>query len=96
MGISSIGVDQPEIVMKNIIPVVMAGVLGIYGLIIAVIISNSIVAVSLGKARFDGSQASAQGSACERFPLHTSLRPGKPLSRGPRVHPPCPHPLVTT
>jgi hypothetical protein len=31
--------------MKNIIPVVMAGVLGIYGLIIAVIISNNIVAV---------------------------------------------------
>jgi len=52
MGISSIGVDHPEIVMKNIIPVVMAGVLGIYGLIIAVIISNSIVAVSLGKVAY--------------------------------------------
>jgi F0F1-type ATP synthase membrane subunit c/vacuolar-type H+-ATPase subunit K len=36
---------RAQIVMKNIIPVVMAGVLGIYGLIIAVIISNNIVAV---------------------------------------------------
>ena len=31
-----------QIVMKNIIPVVMAGVLGIYGLIIAVIIGNGV------------------------------------------------------
>uniref|UniRef100_A0A7S4ESV9 V-type proton ATPase proteolipid subunit n=2 Tax=Chrysotila carterae TaxID=13221 RepID=A0A7S4ESV9_CHRCT len=46
MGISSIGVAKPEIVMKNIIPVVMAGVLGIYGLIIAVIIGNSVQAIS--------------------------------------------------
>jgi len=34
------GVMKPELVMKSIIPVVMAGVLGIYGLIIAVIIAN--------------------------------------------------------
>jgi|TARA_B100000524_G_C23573027_1_gene342554 V-type H+-transporting ATPase proteolipid subunit len=52
LGISTIGVDRPEIVMKNIIPVVMAGVLGIYGLIIAVIISNSIVATHLGKVAY--------------------------------------------
>lgn len=30
-----------SLVMKNIIPVVMAGVLGIYGLIVAVIIQGS-------------------------------------------------------
>mmetsp|Transcript_32747 Transcript_32747/g.77920 ORF Transcript_32747/g.77920 Transcript_32747/m.77920 type:complete len:179 (+) Transcript_32747:46-582(+) len=41
-GISAVGVSKPEIVMKNIIPVVMAGVLGIYGLIIAVIIGNAV------------------------------------------------------
>jgi F0F1-type ATP synthase membrane subunit c/vacuolar-type H+-ATPase subunit K len=38
VGISSMGVMNPEAVMKNIIPVVMAGVLGIYGLIISVIL----------------------------------------------------------
>jgi len=32
------GVMNPQLVMRNIIPVVMAGVLGIYGLIVAVII----------------------------------------------------------
>ena len=38
---------RPELVMKSIIPVVMAGVLGIYGLIIAVIISTGSEALSL-------------------------------------------------
>ena len=31
-GIMAMGVRSPELLMKNIIPVVMAGVLGIYGL----------------------------------------------------------------
>ena len=38
VGIASMGVMNADAVMKNIIPVVMAGVLGIYGLIIAVIL----------------------------------------------------------
>merc|ERR1719502_419436 len=36
------GVFKPDLVMKNIIPVVMAGVLGIYGLICSVIIVSQI------------------------------------------------------
>ena len=43
VGIASMGVMRPELVMKSIVPVVMAGVLGIYGLIIAVIISTGVV-----------------------------------------------------
>jgi F0F1-type ATP synthase membrane subunit c/vacuolar-type H+-ATPase subunit K len=42
VGIASMGVMNPEAVMKNIIPVVMAGVLGIYGLIISVILIQSV------------------------------------------------------
>lgn len=42
VGISSMGVMRPELAMRNIIPVVMAGVLGIYGLIVAVILANKI------------------------------------------------------
>lgn len=41
VGISSMGVMNPGLVMRNIIPVVMAGVLGIYGLIVAVILSGA-------------------------------------------------------
>merc|ERR1719164_321713 len=36
------GVMKPDLVMRNIIPVIMAGVLGIYGLIVAVILQGSI------------------------------------------------------
>jgi V-type H+-transporting ATPase proteolipid subunit len=39
VGVASMGVMCLELVMKSIMPVVMAGVLGIYGLIITVIIS---------------------------------------------------------
>lgn len=39
MGISQV---RPELVMKSLIPVVMASIVGIYGLVIAVLISNSI------------------------------------------------------
>lgn len=41
VGISSMGVMNPGLVMRCIIPVVMAGVLGIYGLIVAVIIQGA-------------------------------------------------------
>merc|ERR1712137_432681 len=52
VGVSAMGVMHPELVMKSMIPVVMAGVIGIYGLIIAVIIGSSIDAS--GYTSFDG------------------------------------------
>ena len=42
VGVAAMGVMHHELVMKSMIPVVMAGVIGIYGLIIAVIIGSSI------------------------------------------------------
>merc|ERR1712166_1184762 len=42
VGIMSMGVMRPDMVMRSIIPVVMAGVLGIYGLITAVIINGKL------------------------------------------------------
>lgn len=42
VGIMSMGVMRPDLIMKSIIPVVMAGVLGIYGLITAVIINEKL------------------------------------------------------
>jgi len=43
VGICSMGVMRPDLVMRSVIPVVMAGILGIYGLITSVIINNKIV-----------------------------------------------------
>ena len=44
VGVSAMGVMKPQLVMRAIIPVIMAGVIGIYGLIIAVIVGGSISA----------------------------------------------------
>ena len=38
VGICSTGVLKPDLIIKSVIPVVMAGILGIYGLIVSVIL----------------------------------------------------------
>lgn len=38
VGISSMGVLKPELIFKSIVPIIMAGILGIYGLIVSVIL----------------------------------------------------------
>ena len=42
VGLASIGVNRPELIMKSVIPVIMAGMVGIYGLIIAVFLATTI------------------------------------------------------
>lgn len=42
-GIAAMSVMRPELIMKSIIPVVMAGIIAIYGLVVAVLIANNIV-----------------------------------------------------
>ncbi|MEJ1287477.1 ATPase H+ transporting lysosomal V0 subunit C [Cricetulus griseus] len=41
-GIAAMSVMRPEMIMKSIIPVVMAGIIAIYGLVVAVLIANSL------------------------------------------------------
>jgi ATP synthase proteolipid subunit len=48
LGVCHMGVDHPAGIIKNIVPIVMAGVLGIYGLIVAVIITQAVVPPSAG------------------------------------------------
>lgn len=64
VGVASMGVMRPELVMKSIVPVVMAGVLGIYGLIIAVIISTGINPKSKPYYVFDGYAHLSSGLSC--------------------------------
>lgn len=42
VGIMSMGVMNPDQVIRNILPVVMAGILGMYGLIVAVLINGEL------------------------------------------------------
>uniref|UniRef100_A0A8C9HLJ6 V-type proton ATPase proteolipid subunit n=1 Tax=Piliocolobus tephrosceles TaxID=591936 RepID=A0A8C9HLJ6_9PRIM len=46
-GIAAMSVMRPELIMKSIIPVVMAGVIAIYGLVVAVLIASSLNDISL-------------------------------------------------
>lgn len=41
-GIAAMSVMRPELIMKSIIPVVMAGIIAIYGLVVSVLIANNI------------------------------------------------------
>ena len=52
VGVCAMGVMHPNLIMRSIIPVVMAGVVAIYGLIIAVIVGTNIN--SEGYTSFDG------------------------------------------
>ena len=61
VGITSMGTVNSDAVMKNIIPVVMAGVLGIYGLIIAVILTQQ---VKGDYSAFSGYAHMCAGLAC--------------------------------
>ena len=51
-ALSATGVTRPDLTFKNIIPVVMAGVLGIFGLIIAVVIGTGIQPFSKGSGTY--------------------------------------------
>ncbi|KAL2550475.1 V-type proton ATPase subunit c2 [Forsythia ovata] len=64
VGVASMRVMRPELVMKSIVPVVMAGVLGIYGLIIAVIISTGINPKAKSYYLFDDYAHLSSGLAC--------------------------------
>jgi len=41
-GISAMAVMKPEFIMKSVLPVVMAGIVAIYGLVVAVLIAGNI------------------------------------------------------
>ncbi len=60
------GVMNPGLVMRNIIPVVMAGVLGIYGLIVAVILQGAITQPSNGVAKFSSFSGGADALRARR------------------------------
>merc|ERR1711974_146635 len=73
VGISSMGVLKPELVMKSIIPVIMAGILGIYGLIVSVITVTKIGSTYTAK---EGYAHLASGLCCGFSSLAAGLAIG--------------------
>ena len=41
-GIAAMSVMRPELIMKSIIPVVMAGIIAIYGVVVSVLIAGAL------------------------------------------------------
>ena len=62
VGICHLGILRPDKIIKSVIPVIMAGILGIYGLIVAVILNQRI---EYGKYTLkDGFKHLASGLVC--------------------------------
>merc|ERR1711934_431426 len=56
VGIVSVAVLKPDLLFKSIIPVVMAGILGMYGLIIGILIRGSFTVVPYDKKSMQNPQ----------------------------------------
>merc|ERR1711972_34064 len=53
-GIAAMAVMRPEAIMKSIIPVVMAGIIAIYGVVVAVLIAGQLESSSNGYQLYQG------------------------------------------
>mmetsp|Transcript_15355 Transcript_15355/g.23787 ORF Transcript_15355/g.23787 Transcript_15355/m.23787 type:complete len:196 (-) Transcript_15355:189-776(-) len=89
-GIMAMGIRSPELLMKNIIPVVMAGVLGIYGLIVAVILNGKLTTPEAGTgnatySQFTGYAHLAAGLCCGLSSLASGLAIGVSADAGTRA-----------
>merc|ERR1711959_876087 len=77
VGVANMGVLHADMVMKSIIPIIMAGVLGIYGLIVAVLLGSSISGDEpYGYASYSGYSALAAGSCCGMAGLSAGIAIG--------------------
>lgn len=86
----AMGVQSPELLMKNIIPVVMAGVLGIYGLIVCVILNGKMYVPANGTgyamySQFSGFAHLAAGLCCGLSSLASGLAIGIAADAGTRA-----------
>merc|ERR1719164_235046 len=77
VGVANMGVLHADMVMKSIIPIIMAGVLGIYGLIVAVLLGSSIDGDKpYGYASYSGYSALAAGLCCGMAGLSAGIAIG--------------------
>ncbi|PIO66645.1 V-type ATPase, C subunit, partial [Teladorsagia circumcincta] len=64
VGICAIGVMRPELIMKSVIPVIMAGIIGIYGLVVAIVLRGKVKPASAGYTLNDAFGHFAAGITC--------------------------------
>lgn len=76
IGLAHLGILHSERIMRGIVPVVMAGILGIYGLIVAVIINNNIKTDAFSYSAFSGFMHFGAGLAAGLSSLAAGLAIG--------------------
>merc|ERR1712178_373007 len=76
VGVANMGVLHSDMVMKSIIPIIMAGVLGIYGLIVAVLLASGITGEAYGYSSYSGYSALAAGLCCGMAGLSAGIAIG--------------------
>lgn len=76
IGLAHLGILHSERIMRGIVPVVMAGILGIYGLIVAVIINNNIKTDQFTYSAFSGFMHFGAGLAAGLSSLAAGLAIG--------------------
>jgi len=74
VGICSMGVLKPELIFKSIVPIIMAGILGIYGLIVSVILQAKITETAY--TNYLGFKHLASGLCCGLSSLAAGLAIG--------------------
>jgi len=85
VGISSLAVIEPGKIFQGLIPIIMAGILGIYGVIIAVI-AGSKVKNEKDMAEMDGYKYLGAGLACGLSALAAGLAIGVAGDAGVRAY----------
>ena len=84
VGIASLSVIDSQKVFKGLIPIVMAGILGIYGVIIAVVINSNMPKTGLEEAA--GYKYFAAGLTCGLSALAAGLAIGVAGDAGVRAY----------
>lgn len=84
VGICSMGILKPDLVIKSAIPVIMAGILGIYGLIVSIILIQK-VDNPTQYTYFDGYKHLASGICCGLSSLAAGIAIGKCGDAGARA-----------
>jgi V-type H+-transporting ATPase 16kDa proteolipid subunit len=84
VGIASLGVIDGSKIFKALIPIIMAGILGIYGLIVSVLLSGKAKSDSLTMAQ--GYQYLAAGLCCGLSSLASGLAIGVAGDAGVRAY----------
>jgi V-type H+-transporting ATPase proteolipid subunit len=85
VGISSLAVIDPGKIFQGLIPIIMAGILGIYGVIIAVIAGSKVKNVTNFEEK-DGYQFLGAGLACGLSALAAGLAIGVAGDAGVRAY----------